>query len=209
MSQLDQIININIQLQTNAVPQPSFSIPLILGSANHFSDLIRYYNTPSAMLADGYLTSDLEYKHAVAVSSQALKPTQWGVGRRTAAVAQIITFTPTPHDNTLYTITINGVPYSFTSGVGATAASISAGLIAAITDPTVTPSGTNTVIVTANNAGQSFTYSNTSDLAAVVTAANHGIVEDIVAVQNASDLWYGVDITSNVDYDREDRKSVV
>ena len=82
MGSLDQIVQVNITQQTQAVPQVGFGIPLICGDSNRFSggDLIRYYSTAGAMLTDGFLTSDPEYIYAVKAFSQALSPEQVGIG---------------------------------------------------------------------------------------------------------------------------------
>lgn len=207
MSQEDQIVNIQVQLQTKAVPQPSFSIPMVLGSANRFSpDLIRYYTDPSGMLTDGFLTSDPEYKHAVAAFSQALRPVQIAVGNRQAKVAQIDTITPTPVNSHVYKIKIDGVEYSYTADGSATAAEIVTGLSSLVNGDTAAPAaatGSVTLILTAKTAGTGFTTDTESDanLALVHTTANYGVVDDLVAIQLVSDLWYGLDLCSTADDD--------
>lgn len=87
MGSIDQIVQVNITQQTQAVPQAGFGIPLIVGSSNRFTggDLIRYYASSAAMLEDGFLTSDPEYIYAVKAFSQALSPVQIGVGYSTFA----------------------------------------------------------------------------------------------------------------------------
>ncbi len=83
MTTLDNIIQISIQQNTQAIPQVGFGIPLILGDSNVLgSDLIRYYASASEMLDDGWASDDPEYIHAVAAFSQALSPTLVGIGRR-------------------------------------------------------------------------------------------------------------------------------
>jgi hypothetical protein len=55
--------------------------------------------------------------------------------------AKNVRLTPTAHDSTVYTVTINGVAYTHTSGSGATATTITAGLktaMAAVTAQVVT-----------------------------------------------------------------------
>jgi hypothetical protein len=82
-SAIDQIVNIQIDQQTTAVPQTGFGVPLILGSSSVISpDVIRYYTDTASMLADGWSVNDPEYKKAVAAFSQALTPDQVGIGRR-------------------------------------------------------------------------------------------------------------------------------
>lgn len=210
MSQLDQIVNIAILLQTKAIPQKSFAIPLIVGTATPLgSDLIRYYTDPDGMLSDGFTTSDAEYKHAVAAFSQALRPTQVGIGRRQTQVAQVDTITPIAVNNHHYKIKIDGVEYDYLSDGSATVNEIVTGLttlVNADVNSPATASGSTTLILTANQAGVGFTTDIESDvdMTLVHTTANHGIVEDVVAIQNVSDLWYGIDLTSSQDFDIKD-----
>lgn len=207
MSQEDQIVNIQVQLQTKAVPQPSFSIPMILGIAHRMgSDKIRYYSDPDGMLTDGFTTSDPEYKHAVAAFSQAIRPVQIAVGDRSAEVAQVDTITPTAVDLHVYKIKIDGVEYSYTADGSATAAEIVTGLAALVNadaDCPAAATGSTTLILTAKVAGVGFTTNTEADadLALVHTTANHGVVDDLVAIQLISDLWYGLDLCSDADHD--------
>jgi hypothetical protein len=84
MSALDQIVSIQISQQTQAVPQQGFGIPLIVGTANRFAEVVRYYTDVAGMLSDGFLVTDPEYIHASKAFSQALRPTQVGIGKYTA-----------------------------------------------------------------------------------------------------------------------------
>jgi Protein of unknown function (DUF3383) len=87
---LDQIININISQQTAAVAQESFSIPLIIGPTVPTSGgIVNEYFAPSGMLTNGYTISSPEYIYALEMFEQALTPTEFLVGQRTTAVAQV------------------------------------------------------------------------------------------------------------------------
>lgn len=199
---LDTIIKVNISKQAQAVTQVGFGTPLILGLHTRFAERVRTYTSMDGVAAD-FQTSDAEYIHAQKVFSQELNVDQLMIGRRTAAVAQVITFTPTPVANaTLYTVTINGTLHSYTSDADATASEIVAGLLALINAGAqaskVTASGTTTLIVTSDTAGTPFTYASTANMVAVVTTANNGVVEDIQAVQDENDDWYGLVLTSKV-----------
>lgn len=203
---LDQIVNITISQQTAAVPQAGFGIELIMGSSNRFVELVRYYTDPSAMLADGFLISDPEYVRAVEAFSQALQPEQVGVGKYTSPITQIDTITPTAVNTHIYKVTIDGVDYSYTSDGSATISEIVIGLSALINADTsrhANASGSFTLILTGLNPGAGFTTSINADvnLALVNTTANHSIVSDIVSLQNISDIWYGLSISSNLKSD--------
>lgn len=205
MSAIDQIVDITITQQTQAVPQAGFGIPLIVGPTGFDnSDVIRYYSSASAMLDDGFTTSDLEYKYAVKAFSQDLSPELVGIGKRTTAVKQVDTITPTAVNTTHYIVTIDAVPYDYLSDSDATVSEIVAGLIALINadaNVAVVATGSTTLILTAKNFGAGFTTTVNANQALVHTTANNGIVNDLQAIINASNLWYGLAICSNQDYD--------
>lgn len=205
MSALDQIVNIVITQQTKAVPQPSFGIPLIVGPTGFGNaDVIRAYSSPDAMLDDGFTTSSIEYIYAVAAFSQDLSPELIYVGKRVAVVAQVDTITPTAVNSHLYKVTINGTDYSYTSDGSTTVSEIVAGLLALVNADTslaVTASGSSTLILTADVAGDGFTTSINADvnLALVHTTANHGIATDLAAILDDPNgaNWYGLVLCSN------------
>lgn len=201
---LDSIVNVQITKGTKSVSQAGFGTAMVLGLHTRFAERIRFYESMADVIAD-FQTSDSEYKAANALFAQEKKPERIAIGRRTAAVAQVITWTPTVVNATLYTVTINGTAHSYTSDGSATDLEIVAGLLALINAGAqaskVTASGTTTLIVTSDAAGEAFTYSATSNLAAVVTFANHGVQEDIAAVIEESDDWYCLLLTSRTALD--------
>lgn len=205
MGSLNQVVDIVISRESKGITRQGFGTMMILGLHTRFAERIRFYSSLEEVDAD-FQTSDAEYLAAARAFAQRRKPSRVAIGRRTVAVAQVITFTPTVLDNTLYTVTINGTLHSYTSDSDATASEIVAALIAAINggaqSSKVTASGTTTLIVTADNAGEPFTYESTVNLVSVVTTANNGIQEDILAVMaaNSSD-WYGMILTSRLKYE--------
>lgn len=208
MGSLDQIVNINISQNTRAVPQAGFGIPVFMGPSNRFVEAIRYYTSAAAALADGFLTSDPEYVRLAEAFEQQLVPTQVGIGKYTSPITQVDTITPTALDNHLYKVTIDGVDYSYTSDGTATVNEIVAGLIALINadaNRDAQASGTITLILTGLAPGAGFTTSINADpnMALVHTTANHSIVDDLLVMQAASDIWYGLGISSNIKSDIE------
>lgn len=211
MSALDQIVNIVISQATAAIPQAGFGIPLIVGPKGFTnSDVIRYYSSPSALLDDGFTTSDIEYTYLVEAFEQALSPTLVGVGKRTTAVAQVDTIAV----NTLvtshaYSFMLNGTLISYTSSGGDTQQSILTALNTAITTafPTNTPTSG---VVTGTGAGALLTLTSTeiglgvsyasfdADLTHVALTPNNGIQDDLTKIINASNDWYGLALCSNV-----------
>lgn len=78
------------------------------------------------------------------------------------AVAQVATITPSNITvGETVTVTINDLDYSYEIQAGDTATEVVAGLKTAITNPDVTTSGTDTLILTANVPGVAFTIDDT------------------------------------------------
>ena len=203
---LDSIINVQITRGTRTVSRAGFGVPMILGQHTRFAGRIEYYTSFAGVTAAGFISSDAEYKAAQAAFAQDIKPARIAIGRRTAAVAQVITWTPVVANLTLYTVTINGTLHSYTSDASATDLEIVAALLALINGGAqaakVTASGTTTLIVTADAAGEPFTYANSTSMGtASVTFANNGVQEDIDAVIFESDDWYCLHLTSRTDLD--------
>ena len=203
-SAIDQIIDVQISLQAQSVPQPGFGVPLILGSSNRFSERIRFYAQASEMLDDGFQVSDPEYIHAVEATEQALVPSQFAIGKRVAAVAQVSTVVISQVVNSFaYTVTINDVVSTYTSDNTATGSEIQAGLIAAINTsaiPGITASaGSGTdVLITGDAYGTVFTQSVSAHLSISTTTPPVNVASDIAAIQDVDDTWYGLITTSKV-----------
>jgi len=91
--------------------------------------------------------------------------------------AQVATVTITAQNDTLYTVTINGVSVTYTSDASGTQAEISAGLQAAIeAEPSISglviASGSTTLIITSRQAGLAFTIAVGVNLSAAATTAS-------------------------------------
>jgi hypothetical protein len=198
---LNDVVNLQISRSAAAVSRQGFGTMLILGTTittEWGADRIRSYTSAAALLEDGFATSDAEYKAALVAFSQDLKPTRVKVGRRLTPVAQVITVTPTAANTYIYSVTINDTEFSFTSDGSATAAEIVTGLIALInagSEP-VTASGTSTLILTADEAGVSFTVTLGGNLSKVTSVANVGIATDLAEVSEEDDDWYALVSTS-------------
>lgn len=209
MGAIDQIVSVAITEQTQVATQVGFGIPLIIGTTGFGNaDLIRYYTNPADMLTDGFTTSSPEYIRAVKLMSQGISPTQFGIGKYTAAVIQVTTVTPDVSDQVIqhYIETIADVPYDFTSDATPTAAEVVTGLIALInadSNAPVVASGSTTLILTAKVAGAGFSHTESANLAAVTSPANHSIADDIAAIQDVNDDWYGLSAVTQVASDLE------
>lgn len=290
---LEQIVNVQISRQTAGVTQAGFGTPLILGPNAPYSGENRVYTTLAAVAEDFELT-DPEYLMASKIFGQSPRPPRVKIGKTSAAVAQVVTMTPTAADNTEFSVTIGDLEFTVMSGVGATPQSIVEALIELIngeeiqniaigagaasgdfklnyqgaptaviaynatandvqtalraltglanvivtgsvgagfrvvfrgvvgpqplltvTDNTledgatnpvavivteieegvvpehnVVASGSTTLVLTARNAGEPFSYQNSANLAAVLTTPNNGIANDIQAAVEIDNDWY-------------------
>lgn len=201
---LEQIVNVNITRETASVTQAGFGTPLILGPNAAFANTAPRTYESLLEVADDFDSSDDEYKAAQKIFSSNPKVKQIKIGKRLANVAQVRTITPTAVNNFQYDVTIDGVLYSYTSDGSATVSEIVAGLIALINadvNAVVTASGSTTLILTADNAGRSFSSSVGTNLAQVSTTANVGVGESLAGISSTDDDWYGLIITSKSDGD--------
>jgi hypothetical protein len=207
------IVNVVVTKSTRTVSLASFSIPIIFGPSDRFGELYRVYTGTAGMVADGFMPSDPELIEATSLMAQAIKPSQFLIGKFTAAVEQVDTFmvnTLTPSHQ--YKFTLNSVIISYTATGGDTQQSILAALLSAIA--TAFPSGspvTGAVVGTGPSATLTLT-SATPGLGVSYTAVdslltqanltpNHTIVQDIEALYlgvAANVSPYGVIVTSHV-----------
>ena len=200
---LDQIVDVQITLGSKSVTRAGFGTPMVLGPNAIFGEVVRTYtNLPG--VAEDFEPTDEEYIWAQRLFSQEKKPKQILIGKRGTQVAQVETLTPTVQNSTLYRVSIDGVDYEFTSDVDATASEIVAGLLALINADVnckMTASGTATLILTADNAGESHTVGSTPNLAIAHTTPSHGVIQDIQAIQGVNDDWYCLILCSRTGFD--------
>jgi hypothetical protein len=210
MAGLSDIVNVNITRQTRTVSLPGFGTALFLGPNATTLSVCKNMTDVAAL----FTTSQQEYKAGLAYFSQVNKPQKLLIGKRTAAVAQIVTMTPNVLNTQAYTVTINGIAYTFTSSGSATAATIVTGLKAAITDTTVTTSGSTTLIITANVAGTPFTFAPADlNLATVLSTPSNGVQEDILAADQAARTagfdWYMLGLASRLQAEIQNAASLI
>lgn len=190
MSDLDDVVRVVITDQTTAIATASFAIPLVLATFTNFPERARTYLSITEVGADFATTTNV-YKMASKAFGQdsviGAPIPSLVVGRRQVDSA---TFTPTVADNTTYTVTLNGTPYTFTSGVSATATTIVTGLKAAIGSPTgITVSGTTTLILAPTVPGTAWSVTASTNLVGVNTATETW-PDALLAVDADNDVWY-------------------
>lgn len=209
MAAIDTLVKVNIFQNTQAVPQASFSIPLIIGSTVtswSTTDFVHGYTDAASMLDDGFTTSSPEYKYALELMEQDITPSQFFVGYRNVAVKQEDDVTPVAVNNHHYIVTIDNVPYDYLSDGSATVGEIVAGLLALVNaDPNApcVAAGSSVLALTAKEFGAGFTTSINADpnMSLSHPIANHGIADDLENIISKNNSWYGISLCSNVDYD--------
>lgn len=203
MSDLDDVVQVVITDQTTAIATASFAIPLILATFTNFAERARTYLSITEVGGDFPTTSNV-YKMASQLFGQSsvigATPPSIVVGRRQV---DSTVFTPTVADNTTYTVTLNGTPYTFTSGVGATATSIVTGLKAAIGTPTgITVSGTTTLSLAPTVQGTAWSVSSSTNLVGVNTATETWPAA-LLAIDADNDVWYALVAETQVASEQE------
>lgn len=201
---LDDIVSVTITSETAAVTQQGFGIPMIMSAEaqSKFGERARSYDSITAVGNDGFSVDGPTYIAAQKLFGQVNKPEKIIIGRRANLPTQVTTLTPIVKNLQAYTVVINGTPFIFTSDANATAAEIVTGLSAAInggTEP-VTASGTTTLILTADVAGELFTLETDRTLLTQVTSTpDPGVVADLNAIrtaQDGNDEWYNLILDS-------------
>lgn len=192
MSELDQIIQITLTRESTPVATASFQIPLILAAFTNFSPRSRTYTDFNAISED-FSSTDKVYTIAQKLFGQSTVgavPPSIVVGRRQV---DSVTFTPTVADATLYSVTLNGVVFSFTSGVSATATTIVTGLKAAIGSPTgITVTGTTTLTLAPTVTGTPWSVTSSANLVGVNAAPTETWANALAAVSDDNDVWYAL-----------------
>jgi len=192
MAEIDNIIQITISRESAAVATASFNIPLILASFTNFSERARTYTDIDAVGEDfnstdkAYILAQKEFGQ----SAVGATPPSVVIGRRQV---DSTTFTPVVSDATDYTVTVNGTPYTVTSGTGATATSIVTALKAAIGTPTgITLTGTATLTIAPTAPGSAWSVSASNNLTAVNLASTETMADALDAISAVNSVWYAV-----------------
>lgn len=214
MSTLDQVIDLQITVQSSAVSLPSRTIALVLAPASEVpaawtTGRVRTYTDDTSVLTDGFLSSSQTYKEVQAILSQSPHPDKVRIGRRLTAVAMVQDIAITAANTTHYIVEIfdgyRTESFDYLSDGTATVTEIRDGIIALINASAtigVTASiSVNDVRLTADNAGIPFTTTETSANMTVTTStANVGIPEDLAAIIDEQPDWYALDITQRDNY---------
>lgn len=204
---LSEIINVIITRQTTAVSRAGFGIMLIATPHVVFTELSRSYAAASAMLDEGFESTDPAYIAANAAFSQNPKPTAVKIGRRQVDSAGVSVDTAV--DSIDYTVTINGTDFTFNSGVSATEITIATGLVGVINggaEPVTANDdldGTFTVDADVPGVAFSLIFTNANMSHEKPYTAVNTVAVDLAAINLNDADWYALVLTSRVQADAE------
>lgn len=190
---LDDIIQITLSRESVAVATASFSIPLILAEFTNFAERTRTYNNITDVEVD-FDEGEPVHEMAEQLFGQSTVlgavPPSLVVGRKQIDNTVL---TPTVANSAVYTVTVNGTAYSFTSGLAATAAEITAGLEAAITATGVTVTdNTGTLTIAPSVSGGNWSVTTSANIAKVDGPSTESWTDALAAVEVENDTWYAL-----------------
>jgi Protein of unknown function (DUF3383) len=201
------LISTSLTLDTLRSPRVGFGRMLITDEHSHFAERFRTVSSLTALADLGFTSSDPAYvAFQAAVGQPGRRPSSIDIGRRTAPVAQVETFTVTGTTDGSYSAVIDGVTYSFAAS-GSTNDQIRDGLISAInvsTHLTAASTGAGTFTVTADVAGVPFvvgdlTAPTPATLTSDDTTPSNGIYDDLTAIRAAGSTGYGIHLADSID----------
>lgn len=200
MTRLTDIITINITRETAAVAQTNFNVPLFIAAFTNWAERAREYTSLEAVAAD-FDTETLVYIAATKLFGQQIRPTKIVVGRR--QIPSVTVIVGDVLDETTYSFTVSDRVVSFTSGVAAVAAEISAGLSASYD---LNPVDGITVV---DNLDGTLTVSSTVDwsistgplLSFTPALAVESWTNTLEAVQAVNDTWYALTAATHIESD--------
>lgn len=200
MATLDDIVNVQISLNTTGVESATFGIPMIVSPLMTFSERVRSYTSYSSATDD-----DLPPSLLTALGdcfSQTPRPAQVKVGRRAVSKGVV---NITAANLTVYSITVGTEVYTYTSDATALASEIATGLALAITSDT-----NEKITATAVSNTIELAYISQTDLVGIELGANlswgtisplsvsTAVADDLDAILDEDSYWYGLVLTERV-----------
>lgn len=204
---LSNIVSVNVSASSQRVARAGFGKPLIVSHSAAWVERQRRYSSLTAVAVD-FASTTPEYKAAAAAFAQDPRPSEVVIGRANDATAkptQRWKITPVAANSRAYTVTIDGVDYTYTSDASATVAEIVTGLIALINAATgthglVATDGTTHLVLTANAVG-AWAQVVIDDISLFALEQDHalpaGLADALAAIKTESNDFYGLVTTFN------------
>jgi hypothetical protein len=196
-------VSITITEDSVGADRPGFGVPLVLSYTPTWVERVRSYSSLAEVAVDFPSTTGPEYLAAQALFSQSPRPETIKIGRGALPPTLKHTLTPVVRNSHTYQVTVGGdgvteTVLEYTSDASATAAEIVAGLLAdanAVVGKNFTATGTDTLILTGDAAGDHFWIEVESEDDWTTTAPDHadpGVATDLAAIQVEDDSWYAL-----------------
>lgn len=200
---IEDIVSITISRQSQTVSKASFGIVAIAGYHTHWgaTEYSRIYKPSTALatlVTEGFATSDPVYKAMNAVCAQNPRPNTVVVLKLSTTWSQVVRITPVAADTTIYSGTVAGLAWTFTSDGSATLAEVCTGIAAAITalaGVTATGASGTYVDVTTDAAVKLVNYAKGTSAGAYEFAdvtPDTGLAAELAALRLVDDTWYGL-----------------
>ncbi len=212
MADITRIANVQISLQTTGINKKDFNTILVAGPHVYSLPRVSTYTSASAMLTDGFKSTDPLYLAVRDALSQTPRPRYVKVGRR--QVDEVTLSIDTVANEAAYLLKIKKLatdgstttlPYTFTSDTNALASEIATGLAALVTadanSPVSATVSTNDLVLTNKVAGTAFAVELPASMSVKTAAAADTVAEDLAAINLEDNQWYGLGITSRVSAD--------
>lgn len=199
MASLDDIVSVQIALQTAGVSRGNFGTPMIVAPLMTFPERVRVYTSYNAASED-----DLPPSLLIALSDcfgQIPRPKQVKVGRR-AVLKAVIEVADLIALGT-YSFKVNSETYSYTADGTPTRAEIATGLALAVTSDTdevitATAVGDTLEIAWISAVGSVELLTNLQWGAINPLAASSAVADDLNAILDEDSSWYGLVLTERV-----------
>ena len=199
MATLDDIVSVQIALQTTGVTRGDFGTPMIVAPLMTFPERVRVYTSYNAASED-----DLPPALLTALSDcfgQIPRPRQVKVGRR-AVLSAVIEVADLIALGT-YSFKVNGESYSYTADSTPTKAEIATALALAVTSDTdevitATAVGDTVEIAWMSTVGSVELVSNLQWGAITPLAAAAAVANDLDAILDEDNRWYGLVMVERV-----------
>ena len=200
---IEDIVHVTIRRESQTVSKASFATILIAGYHTHWgaTEYVREYSSSTALstlVTEGFATTDPIYLAAQALCSQNPRPNKFKVAKLSTTWTHKVRITPTAANSTVYSGTVNGLAWTFTSDGSATLAEVCTGIAAAI-DALAGVGATGVsgtyVDVTADSAAKLFNVAPGTSAGAYtfedITAATN-LAAELGAIRLLDDSWYGL-----------------
>lgn len=195
MATLDDIVRVDIALQTRAVARGEFGIPMIVGPLSTFAERVRVYNRYDDAVEDALPPTILAALNDC--FAQTPRPSTVKVGRR-----QVLEFAVTASELIGlgdYSLTIAGTTYTFTALASPTAADIATGLkgeidadMSAVVTATVAGDNLEIAFVDPDDAEIVTLDENLEFVSISPMSGATSVADDLTAINAEDGRWYGM-----------------